>query len=106
MLEVLNNERIMLPISLYPSLALDDVQCFTDYEPRSIPESSLVKQAVGGITTTTSRGYHIIDHVINVDSLFSRVETDNIRELSGIFFGSEKYFSGLQGLQAFAVRQS
>lgn len=55
LMEILSKERIRLPKNIHPKLALDDVQCFTDYEPKSTSESSLVKQAVGGVASSSSK---------------------------------------------------
>jgi hypothetical protein len=47
-------ERLVLPRHVYPRLVLDDVQCYTDYEPRSIREASLFNRVVGGLADSSN----------------------------------------------------
>ena len=40
------------PNAIHPSPFLDDMQCFTDYEPRSLRNSSLKSQVIAGLAAT------------------------------------------------------
>lgn len=43
---------LLAPKPVHPSPFLDDMQCFTDYEPRSLRNSSLKGQVVAGLAAT------------------------------------------------------
>lgn len=56
LLSTIKSEVVPLPVHIYPEIVQDNFQCYTDYEPRSIREASLVSIAVGGLAPDNGSG--------------------------------------------------
>lgn len=83
-------ERLILPRNIFPRLAQDDVQCYTDYEPRSIREASLVDRVVEGLSNSSTVGWKaIIYENLVSDKLVKKSVSRGYKDFKHLIYGNK-----------------